>query len=365
MENKRYVGEIDFLKFIMAVVIMFMHIAQLNVENVVLFKLGGFAVEFFFIVSGYFMCCSAEKSQESIENLGKETIGFLWKKFNSLKLPYFFVCIAYIGMWALSTGKKVVISNGLIVFLNDMLLNIFNCLMLFMSGTVNDNIVIKITWYISAMLLAMLFLYPMVRLWGQKFRLIVAPVVAIFGTGFVYMEQGQYKYITERVGFSTGGMWRAVIGICIGCMVFEFSEYIRELRLKKKTRILLSICDFGILAVVFYIFCFGDKTVGFMIPTLFFFLVSIIASKQNILSERFDNRLCKKLGSLSLFIYLLHAVARKFIYVYYPDISFKYATLSIVSITVVLVLVVSYVDSKLKKANSMQLDNFTAKDTEE
>ena len=352
MKNKNYIGELDFLKFIMALVIMFMHIAQSNAAENEILKMGGFAVEFFFIVSGYFMCCSAAKMEGIQDDIGKDTISFLWKKFKTIMIPYLFAYIAYFCIWLCSTGKDVVMNDGKIEFINQVLVYVADCLLLCMSGLFADTIMLKLTWYISAMLLAMLLIYPMVRLWGQKFRLIVAPAVAIFSTGYIYMDQGQYKHISERVGFTTGGMWRAVIGLCIGCMVYEFANYLKSIEMKNCMKIFLSVCNAGLLGITFYIFIYGDKKVGFIMPTVFFFLISIVASKQNILSNRFDNKLCKTLGAWSMYIYLIHGVARKLIYKLYPNISLGKAYLSICSLTVVLVFFINLIDLKVKRKAS-------------
>ena len=88
MKNKRYIGEVDFFKFIFALIIMVMHIAQMNIHSGGIFPRGGLGCEYFFMVSGYFMCTSiAKQEDDNIADLGGDTIRFVWGKFQRISFP--------------------------------------------------------------------------------------------------------------------------------------------------------------------------------------------------------------------------------------------------------------------------------------
>ena len=57
---------------------MVMHIAQKNIHTGGIVPLGGFACEYFFMVSGYFMCVSIAKQNDDLTDLGGDTIKFVW-----------------------------------------------------------------------------------------------------------------------------------------------------------------------------------------------------------------------------------------------------------------------------------------------
>ena len=74
--NKKYNGALDFWKFVFCLVILVFHVGEVyGGKHGYLLEWGRYAVEMFFIVSGYFMCVSAAKAEERHTgiSLGKET----------------------------------------------------------------------------------------------------------------------------------------------------------------------------------------------------------------------------------------------------------------------------------------------------
>ena len=63
--NKKYNGALDFWKFVFCLVILVFHVGEVyGGKHGYLLEWGRYAVEMFFIVSGYFMCVSAAKAEE-------------------------------------------------------------------------------------------------------------------------------------------------------------------------------------------------------------------------------------------------------------------------------------------------------------
>ena len=81
-------GKIEILRFVFCVLVLLFHAEGLVPGGVKLpgffsfFENGAIGVEFFFIVSGFFMAKSALKSPAD-EKLGSETISFMSKKITS------------------------------------------------------------------------------------------------------------------------------------------------------------------------------------------------------------------------------------------------------------------------------------------
>ena len=147
----------------------------------------------------------------------------------------------------------------------------------------------------------------------------------------------------------TGGMLRAIIGLCVGCMAYEFSNYLKDKDYTLAQELLLSLTDLFLIGSVLFVMHRGNYRTGFVVPILMFFLVSIVTSGRNYFSKYFDNKASKLLGQLSLYIYLLHVVARKIIYFYRPRIRMGRAYIAIGSLTAILVILVMGSEYLLKK----------------
>lgn len=352
--KKNYIGELDCLKFFLTCIIMLMHISQQNVQYSKMFFFGGAAVEIFFVISGYLMCCSAARSDCPMDELGKETIEFIWKKFKSFWVPY---CVLFLGrfiVWFIMSGQKLLMNKGLRVFGNQVLYFIPNFLLLSKSGILEDEGLTNIAWYVSAMFLVMLVLFPLVRRYGQNFRLIVAPAIAIFVSGYMYLSSGVYKWTEGMLGVTDGSIWRALVGLCVGCMVYDFSRYIKERKLLNRQRAFLSFCDVILMLMLIWIMTVGNLKTSFLVIIVAFFLVSIIASKQNIASDLFDCRLSRILGKISMHVYFLHVLARSIVYSIRKDLPLFTSIICIVALTAVLVAVVMLLEKLLVKGKIVE-----------
>ena len=83
-KSSKRVGEMEFLRFIFSIIIVFHHSRNFIGNETSLFLNGAFAVEFFFILSGFLMMKSISRMNDKYENLGMETVQFIKKKYLSL-----------------------------------------------------------------------------------------------------------------------------------------------------------------------------------------------------------------------------------------------------------------------------------------
>ena len=75
------VGEIEFFRAVFCLIIMIRHGEYLVGTTKIPFSGGAFAVEFFFLVSGYLMMANiARRQNEPTQHLGGETLRFVGKK---------------------------------------------------------------------------------------------------------------------------------------------------------------------------------------------------------------------------------------------------------------------------------------------
>ena len=188
MAEKKRNSEIDLLKFLFSVLIMLFHCRKMfTPEGSPLFQSGYTAVEFFFIVSGYLMANSARKYKG--ENIAADTFDFMKKKLSSL-MPFVFAAfiITFISVEAANKFNIKKLIFKLIGSLQEVLF-------LKMFGTKSISYYNGPSWYISAMLIAMLAIFPLLLKYKNKFSYIAAPLAA--GVIYACISQNYIKTIVS------------------------------------------------------------------------------------------------------------------------------------------------------------------------
>lgn len=301
-------GMIEFLRFCFCVAVVLLHSGVLFSEHSKPLKYGSYAVEFFFIVSGYLMIKSIKKVEgtESTASLGRETCAFLRHKFCPL-IPYLILVFIY----------------GLVIhyiFMRDSLgtadtysyfvTSIGELFGLRMTGlkvqVLNGNL-----WYISAMLIAMLPLYPLARKLGDRFTHIIAPFTAVMLIGWI--SRCDAKLETPGAWTSLGhiGTVRAFAALCLGCAVFAVVEAVKERPYKRWFRATMTIVEWVGYAVVIATMQFaGKKSVQMMMIYLTAALVALTFSGITYSQRFMSGKLVYALGKFSLPLYIFHYIMR-------------------------------------------------------
>lgn len=238
VKNKRN-GSVDFWKFLFAVVIVFFHGKNLTDGESYAFLGGSIGVEFFFIVSGVLMANSAQRMSEGQENitLGQDTFRFIKKKILGLMPEIYFAWIIaflvkHIGEFSIKGMMKDAIESiGELLFLTE------SGFMGYRANTV--------CWYISAMLLAMLILYPLMRKYKDSFFYIIAPILAIFLFGITYQNWNSLRAPHVWLGYCYKSIVRATMCITIGCICFKISQNMRKITYTSFAKVLWTIVEWG------------------------------------------------------------------------------------------------------------------------
>ena len=407
--SSRYNGGLDFWKLVFTFVIVIYHGGQIG-DGRNIFNIGATAVEFFFILSCYFMAVSAMKKPDPERGtLGKETAGFIWHKIKSI-LPYYLfgyfislVLYIYIDLRQVSglsqIVKKLSLSipnffllstsgleettvlgmtwyisamllamcflypllrkykdmymhvilpyylfgyfislvlyiyidlrqvSGLSQIVKKLSLSIPNFFLLSTSG-LEETTVLGMTWYISAMLLAMCFLYPLQRKYKDMYLHVIAPLSAILVAGYMCQKFGNFKLTYELDIFVTKEILRAVVGLNIGCTVYVVSEKLKKVPFTTFSRVLLALVEWGCYLWVLLGMHFMEADYVFVELFLYFFAISITTSKQSILGHIFDHNFIKATNRFSLALYLCHSACRRVIRYLEPDWGY-YQTIAV------------------------------------
>ena len=294
--KQRRNGLIEVLRFLFSIMVVFYHGKYLGDGKGALFpSLGFIAVEFFFIVSGYLMAQTAAKKQDlPFDHPGVETLLFLWNKWKRF-LPYY--CIAAGGCIAFMITHKNIHAQMFLTGLWDFL---------FLGSTgAKGLLVVSAAWYLSAMLLAMLILYPLLRKYRETFTHIIAPLIAFLLFGYLSAKYGRINQYGGDITVIGGQVVRAIAGLSLGIVCHTTVSLLDKIKVTTLTQVLIGITVFVGFLVVFYLCHYGnaegiDVTLCLMVAIL----VTLTFWQCNwpALSGKFFSYL----GEYSLVVYLNH-----------------------------------------------------------
>ncbi|MCM1532385.1 MAG: acyltransferase [Ruminococcus flavefaciens] len=305
MKNRNVLVELA--RFLFSILVVGYHV-QMSMNNDVadFFENGALAVEFFFLISGYFLARSIEKisASKNRRNTAVETWRFMKNKVKGI-LPTHITAIIVIIIVILAcnfTNAGNILLKGLpSVFL-------LQGGALWYNGYADALIVPE--WYLSSMLLSMLFIFPIGLLLRKKLKgpwvtLIVLVIVAVpalaFGLPF---------------GFNTNLVYylRAWGEMCVGMFAYYLASVMAKHELKKPSAITLKVLE---------ILCYAAPVVLGIVPmsagmqpvcmavsvVCVFTAISItFANKGVSITNEKLAKVFAYLGSISLAIYLFHPV---------------------------------------------------------
>lgn len=307
-------GEVECLRFVMALIVVIHHSKFLLGEAVSPLLRGSLAVEFFFLVSGCLMMksvCKAQKLGQPFDEL-RDTWAFLYKKvkavFPEVAVSFCMALLCFISVSGKGIGE--LIRHCTAGFANDFLL--MRATSAFGWGSCYDGV----TWYISAMLLAMAVLYPVLRKWGYRPWLLVLSCLLL---GWLSHEYGGLRGPDKWVGCCVKGNIRAFCEISLGCLIFPVSSWLSSLSWTRFSRCLffvLKVALFGAMLVYMHLKPFA--TDGFFLLMMWCF-VTLLFSQIAVDRFRYDHAFFRWLGSLSLPLYLGHFYMNFFLRKHLPE----------------------------------------------
>ena len=300
-------GKIEFLRFFFCLMILFFHAGKavfgtpdMTKVSISFFWHGAIAVEFFFLVSGYLMAKNAYKKQKDLSktSITKESIKFIYNKYKSIFfyhiLAFIFAFIVYSFIYAESIFDPI----------RYLVESIPSILLIQMSG-VPGLWINHIEWYISAMMISMMFLYPIILKYYNKFIKIIAPVISVVLLAGMFYATGKLTGVKTMIFFVYKSLFRAIADIAIGAIIFEIVRILNKRKFTKKQKILLTIIEFlSYLGIVLFIIFTLPYEFEFIALALCAVGVTLSFSDITYGQDEFNKEFIYKLGSYSLPIYL-------------------------------------------------------------
>lgn len=156
-------------------------------------------------MTGYMLAQSYNKREHSV-CVGKDTLDFVVKKFKSF-CPNDF--IAFIIAFSVCHGNQSM-SDKIDWIIHDL----FGFMLVHMTG-LGDEPINGIVWYLSATLIAIMFIHPLMCKYSQNdvFYYIIAPIGFLFGVGYLAQNVGTLQATLEWNGILRLGLVRAVAEI--------------------------------------------------------------------------------------------------------------------------------------------------------
>lgn len=254
--RKQHNVTIDFLRFLFSVIVVLHHSRYVLGDDNCYFLGGSLAVEFFFFVSGYLLLVGADKAGRKngagyplpdgvnmagrteaagletkgvgagttgiggeatgigaeANGIGSETLHFILHKIRSF-LPEFLIAW-WIGFVLIGVVRQYGVLDYLKAFGNDF----WELTLVKMSGLFTHGID-GAMWYLSAMLLGMAFLYPLLRTKRDLMTHLVCPLLALFLYGYLCQAEGHPRDPIVWLGLCYKGLVRAVAGLCTGVVI--------------------------------------------------------------------------------------------------------------------------------------------------
>lgn len=299
VKNKR-IGEIELWRFIFSIIIVFHHSRRLVGNDNALFFNGAYAVEFFFILSGYLLMQSIDRMKSTTGSIGKDTFLFIKKKYLSL-CPDLFISWVLGAMVTIGAMGYTLKEAG-----NFLAGGIWEMGLLHMGG-LNPQGLNSAVWYLSSMLIAMAILYPILRKYKDGGRLVFAPLAAILIFGYLFAEFGSLRVPFGWTGLTFRGNLRAFADLCLGVVCYQATQKFAALPLNNFAKALLTFAKYGCFAgLLAYMYGPTVHTMEFFLLPVIMLAILLTFSRQTLGQQVFNNKFVIFLGKFSLPLYLGH-----------------------------------------------------------
>lgn len=314
--------EIELYRFFMCTAILILHCSEDYFEGHTFFLPRGYlAVEFFFLLSGYLLYEHFRRMDRANSDDIKLAINYWCGRFKRLFFPLLIAsAIMLAGIW--------IDNNFDIMYIGQHIWNIkWQFLFLHHVGA-PFGYVMRSAWYLSPLMLVSWVLYTALLINWEKTALI-CPALSILIYAYFAHEKGSLTVQESFYGMIDGGVLLALAGMSLGLFGAVVVNAVQvELNVKSvKSKCLLMVCRVVAVAIVFY--CMQqdkDSLEDFAFVFAAWMLICVSFIDPLVFKGKLGT-IINYLGSLSLWIYLLHNIVSLISCKFIPGLSYVHIIL--------------------------------------
>lgn len=302
---------IDFLRLVFSIIIVYYHSWMfIGNPNCSYFGRGFYAVDFYFIVTGFLFIKSLEKiyNKETKDPVGLLDIKFVLNKIKSIlpSIIFIFIIGYFLVFRRSSLDYHIIFSNNIITeFLS--------------LGFLGNGMAINSAcWYVSVMIIVLFALFPIVYKYKKNFNYLICPLIIIFTIGLCdYFN----VYITDPLASNyifINGFYKGLIFINLGVLSYELCCYLKNIKLTKCIRVFLTVLE--TLIYIFLIINMHYPVAGsYASAILFTFNIALTFSNISYTADLFNSKRYQKMGKFGFCLYLSNIPVRTFVMAKFPS----------------------------------------------
>ena len=309
------ISAIDWIKFVLAGFVVLLHyggiVAPWMWGGVKLFRGGYLAVEGFFLISGFLFMQSLEKYEQTGAYPACPKVVF-----------HRYLGILYWLLPAVVLDAVLVAINVEMLSFLDVLAQLprllFEIVPLQMAGF-SPWCVTGVSWYISSLLLSVLFFYPLARRNPRAFAQELCPIVAVVFYGVLCAAVGHLANPGEWLfGIVRRGLVRGLADMALGCFLYECIRATKNEIVTGFRRALYTIAaTVSAFVCVFIMVFMGRSVCDFLfVPVAFAFLYLALGQK-TVFALFLNHDWSKHIGTVSTVVFLVHYPLARYFAVWY------------------------------------------------
>ena len=348
-------GMIELLRFLFCITIIFFHINMLILGlpvcgkgiNFAIFPYGFLGVEFFFIISGLFMVQSIDKSREKNkdEDVVKKDLDFIKHKLDKI-FPQHVISFIIIFIVTIITNKF-----GLVKSIKLLIESLPNFFLVDFTG-ISLKLINSFEWYISAMLLIFIIIYPIIYKKYDYVVKIYAPIICLFLYGFLIQNYESITRVRTWNGYIYLGLIRALADILVGVSIYEITKKLKILNLTKIKKILITLIELFCYIITFLLMLLTVHS-SYTIIMLFFLTIGIVITYSGIsYTSKIHGSFIEFLGELSFTMYLTQLVGLRIVATYFNNNSKLEIIILVFSIIYIVSIITMFIEKLFKKIRS-------------
>lgn len=174
-----------------------------------------------------------------------------------------------------------------------------------MSGMKWGFVVNGIAWYLSAMFIGMVIIYPIVRKTRKDILIIYAPLAAIFMLTYLSKKYGNLNVVSDAQAYIHPGLIRAAAELLLGVCSYIISKHIYELKPGRICCNFLSLIEIASYSLVILLCCVKKDGQDDFILLMFLFIgITITFSGCSATSRKIIIAKSNVLGKISMLLFL-------------------------------------------------------------